>query len=508
MLITRNHESRRQSGESRRNVSGRVRKISRWIAVALVLWLGAPTGQAYSVLTHEQVVDLLWKPQIAPMILARFPSTTPAQMVIAHSYAYGGCVIQDMGYYPHGSHQFSNLLHYVRTGDFVVNLLKDATDANEYAFALGALAHYSGDIKGHPAVNDVTALQYPKLAAKYGSSVTYDEDPTAHIRTEFGFDVAEVAKGNYQEDDYRNFIGFNVSRQLLERAFRDTYGFELNEVLKSEDANISSYRSDVSQLIPKMTRVAWASYGKEIEKAQPDMTAQKFRYRMSKVEYEKNWGSGYQEPGAGAKFLAFIVRILPKVGPLKALDVKMPNSEQQDILLQSVNSTVDFYKGLLQQVAADGPTYAKLELPARDLDTGEPTAAGEYKLADMTYAQLLMDLTKPGAPAVPAETRASILAFYSGPQEKNAVRAEPKEWAKVETSLAALKQAQATVVKVSDAPTKQQIPVQPMGSAAAAGGAAAATVGSGKSGSGEADVPVSGTAPTKPAAGTKGDTVR
>ena len=416
------------------------KRTFRFTVFFLSFLLAAPCVRGYSVLTHEQVVDLVWKDQLAPMILARFPNTTPDELKKAHAFAYGGCVLQDMGYYPHGSHYFSDLLHYVRTGDFVMNLLRDASDANEYAFALGALAHYAGDTTGHPTVNQVTAMQYPKLAAKYGTSVTYDEDPTAHVRVEFGFDVAEVAKGNFQEDDYRQFIGFQVSHRLLQQAFAETYGMPIKQVLPDEEANINSYRNDVSTLIPKMTRVAWASYGKQIQKARPDATERKFQYRMSKVEYEKNFGKGYQEPGFGAKLLAVIVRILPKVGPLKALAVKMPNDQEQELYMKSVNATVDNYRHLLQEVAASGPSLQGFTLPQVDFDTGKRTQRGEYQLSDQTYAKLLIELTKPQAPPVKEDLRLNLLSYYSGSSAQDyALKKKPKDTAQLEAGLASIR---------------------------------------------------------------------
>ncbi len=415
----------------------------RLIAVLLVLLLTVLPATAYSVLTHEQVVDLAWKDTLVPMLRARFPGLTPEQIKEAHSYAYGGCVLQDMGYYPHGSHDFSNLLHYVRTGDFVVELLKSSTTPDEYAFALGALAHYAGDTVGHPAVNQVEAMQYPRLAAKYGDKLTYAKDPTAHVRVEFGFDVVEVAKGRFQEDAYRDFIGFNVAKPLLERAFAQTYGEPLKAVLHNEDGNINSFRYDVSTLIPKMTRVAWASYGKQIQQDEPTATERKFRYRMSKVEYEKAYGPGYQKPGFGAHLLAFLVRILPKVGPLKSLEVKMPTAPEQNIYLKSLNATVDRYHQLLAQVAASasGPApFQTLQFPAMDFDTGRPTQEGEYQLSDETYAQLLLQLTASNAPPVPADVRADILAYYAQPGATDYVRnKKPQEWVKVQAALVALK---------------------------------------------------------------------
>src|SRR4051812_3964581 len=148
----------------------------RTLLVALLICTLSRTSAAYSVLTHEQIVDLLWAEQIAPLLLQRYPATTVEELRIAHAYAYGGCLIQDMGYYPFGNRFFSDLVHYVRSGDFVIALLADASDVNEYAFALGALAHYSADIAGHPAVNAAVAQEFPRLKAKYGRSVTFAQD--------------------------------------------------------------------------------------------------------------------------------------------------------------------------------------------------------------------------------------------------------------------------------------------------------------------------------------------
>src|ERR1700743_121964 len=101
----------------------------------------APQCAGYSVLAHEAIIDAAWKDGIVPLLLSRFPYATPEELLEAHSYAYGGAIIQDLGYYPFGSKFFSDLTHYVRSGDFVLALLRDAQDLNEYAFALGAAAH-------------------------------------------------------------------------------------------------------------------------------------------------------------------------------------------------------------------------------------------------------------------------------------------------------------------------------------------------------------------------------
>ena len=321
------------------------------LVLLVVLLLPRPAG-AFSVLSHEEVVDMVWVPEIVPMLRARYPGITDDAIRHAHAYAYGGSVIQDIGYYPFGSHYFSDLLHYVRTGDFVGVLIRDSETPDEYAFALGALAHYAADEIGHPYVNRVTAMENPKLKRRFGQTVTYEQDQTAHVRTEFGFDVVGVAKGVYSQQNYRDFIGFQVAKPLLERAFHETYGIEMSAVIKHEDLAIGSYRFSVSHLIPTMSKVALQSYRKDIETAHPGFDRDKFLYRFNRTEFKQDFGGEYQRPGFLTRFFGAVIACLPKVGPLKALKVTVPNGDEQALYLKSVNETVDRYKGYLAQVTA------------------------------------------------------------------------------------------------------------------------------------------------------------
>jgi hypothetical protein len=182
------------------------KKLRSVVLISVVIFSSALLS-GYSVLTHEEVIDLLWKDQIQPLLLKRFPGATDGDLRKAHAYAYGGSVMQDMGYYPFGNKFFSDLVHYLRGGDFVDTLLRDSSDINEFAFGLGALAHYASDNAGHPVINRIAGIEFPKLRAKYGAEVTYADDPKAHIRTEFGFDMVQVAKNRYTPDIYHDFIG-------------------------------------------------------------------------------------------------------------------------------------------------------------------------------------------------------------------------------------------------------------------------------------------------------------
>src|SRR5215475_878524 len=365
-----------------------MKPLRRWSAALILafLLLSAP-GYSYSVLTHEQVVDLLWKEQIEPLLLQRFPNSSKEDLRKAHAYAYGGCVIQDMGYYPLSSDYFSDLVHYVRSGDFVLALINDSSDLNEYAFALGALAHYASDNQGHPTVNRVVAIEFPKLQKKFGDSVTYAQNHKAHIQTEFGFDMAQVAKNRYTSDRYHDFIGFEVSKPLLERAFYETYNLKLEDVFGSVDPAIGTYRRSVAKFIPAMTRVALLSRHDEMVHEIHNYEKQKFLYYLSRTQYEHEWGKGYRKPGVGARILAFFLKLVPKVGPFKAVNFKIPTTQTENMYISSVNNTVEEYDRLLKDQRGKTLTLRNL-----DFDTGKETKAGEYTLADETYSRLLNDL--------------------------------------------------------------------------------------------------------------------
>jgi hypothetical protein len=394
----------------------------------------AGSSFAYSVLTHEEIVDLLWKDEIRPLLLKRFPAMTEEQLTEAHAYAYGGAVIQDLGYYPFGSKQFSDLVHYVRSGDFVRELLLESQDANEYAFAMGALAHYASDIAGHPTVNQAVAIQYPKLRAKFGKSVKYAQDKTAHIRTEFGFDMVQVAKNRYASQQYHDFIGFQVSKSLLERVFPVVYGVELKVVLPREDLTIGTYRYSVSQMIPDMTRVALRTHKKDMMREDSTFSKRKFLYSLKRSDYEKNWGKEYTKPGAGVRVLSVFLHYMPKVGPFKAMAFNSPTPQTADMYFKSINTTVDQYRVFLEALRTDS-----LQLANVDFDTGKPTRAAEYTLTDTAYAKLLVKLSESKFDRTSPELRENILNFYGDLSAPIETKKDTADWQAVLTSLDQLK---------------------------------------------------------------------
>ena len=403
-------------------------------ALLLVVLMCSGGLSAYSVLTHEEIVDLVWADQIRPLLLQRYPGLSEDQIKEAHAYAYGGAVIQDLGYYPFGSRDFSNLLHYVRSGDFVRELLLESQNVNEYAFALGALSHYASDIAGHPAVNQAVAIEYPKLRARFGKSVRYAEDKTAHLKTEFGFDTVQVAKNRYASQQYHDFIGFQVSKPLLERVFPIVYGLELKDVLTHEDMAVGSYRFAISRLIPQMTQVALQTHRKELMRETPNFARRKFLYRLSRSGYEKEWGKDYVKPGVGTRILSTLLRYMPKVGPFKGLAFNNPTPQTEDLYIKSINVTVDEYRGFLEEVRTDS-----LVLPDCDLDSGKPTKAAEYSLADNSYAKLLAQLSERKFDRTSPELRDNILQFYSGPSALIETKKDQRNWQDILTELEQLK---------------------------------------------------------------------
>lgn len=431
------------------------RKIpSRAALLIFCLFLSSPL-YGYSVLSHEALIDAAWTPVIVPLLRSRYPTATPAELRQAHAYAYGGSVIQDMGYYPFGNRFFSNLTHYVRTGDFIMTLLHDSRNMNEYAFALGALSHYVADNNGHPiAVNPSVSDMYPRLRKKYGKFATFEEDPKAHVMVEFSFDVAQIAGGGYLPRTYNNFLGFQVSKSLLNRAFQQTYGLNLQDLFLSEDLAIGTYRRGASEIIPRLTQLAWKKRKKEILKVNPQMTRRKFTYRLSRANYDRQWGANYELPkfflrrwtyrwefgakqaqiGIVARIFVFLFELLPKIGPLQTLNFKAPTPQVQRLFIKSFSDVVHRYEAMLAEERQN-----RLRLQDKNFDTGEVTRGGDYRLADKTYAELLNKLSSHHFRNISPELRSNILAFYGNLEAPFATKKDGEKWQKAIQELAALR---------------------------------------------------------------------
>ena len=393
--------------------------------IAILLTLAPRSSQAYSVLTHEAIIDSAWTDVLQPALLKRFPASTPDDLKNAHAFAYGGAIIQDMGYYPFGSKFFSDLVHYVRSGMFVENLLRDSSNLNEYAFALGAMSHYCSDNNGHGlAVNRAVPILYPELKRKYGDVVTYDQNPAAHLKTEFAFDVVQVSRGHYASQAYHDAIGFAVADDLLAKAFQETYGLEIKTVFSDYDRAIGSFRYSVSTLIPKMTVVAWQIKKDDIQKNTPGLTRDKFIYNISRSSYEKDWTNKYQRPGFGTQMLTLLIRLVPKVGPFRALAFRAPTPATETMFMASFNSTLVSYTRMVRDQTANGHAPLKDD----NFDTGTVTGPGDYPLADQAYAQLVDELSENHFANITPDLQAVILAYYADLNAPFATKKDKKKW--------------------------------------------------------------------------------
>jgi zinc dependent phospholipase C len=409
-----------------------------WRHPPLVLFIGLmclprPVA-AYSVLAHETVVDSAWDDVLVPFLRQRFPNTTTADLQRARAFAYGGSVIQDLGYYPFGNKLFTDLVHYVRSGDFVEALLREARTIDELAFALGAVAHYASDNIGHPAaINRSVPIIYPKLRAKFGDEVIYAEDPKRHVMVEFAFDVVQTATGGYLPDAHREHIGFELSRPVLERAFAATYGIGFNELFGDADMAIGTFRYAVSQLIPEMTRVAWKHNRDDIRKLAPAVQPNAFIYAFTRRDYEQAYGTKYRSPGVFARFLGLLARILPKIGPLSAMKFEVPTAEAQKLFAESFRATRERYRALIAD-SRDG----RVQLPNTDFDVGLAPRWGDNVVADRAYVELLEMLSERNFTNTPAPLKQTLTQFFSQLNAQQPDKKLRKKTASIRTLIAKL----------------------------------------------------------------------
>lgn len=354
--------------------------------IGMVLLITFPaSSQAFSVLAHQAIVDQAWDHTILPEVRRQFPDASEQDLNEAHAYARGGSHLPDLGYFPLGSHLFSDLLHYVCTGDFITRLLNEASSANEYAFALGMLAHYEADVIGHAeATNLAVPLIYPKLAQQYGEDVTYADSPSAHLETEFRFDVLQAAHRHDIPGLFEHSIEFKVPQEFLEKVFRETYGLELRDLFVSYDVAINTYRWGFRTLIDEGTGIAWALYSQDIESLEPGVTSKQFVQVTSRADFAHEFGKAFLEPGYFVRLVGFVGNLLPSIGPLKRLPYKPLPQKVQQLYFRAFRNAYEEYLREVGAIAKDRAVLANL-----NLDTGRGSQFDRYPPADKTYVELL-----------------------------------------------------------------------------------------------------------------------
>jgi len=435
-------------------------------------------ARAYSLLTHEQLIDLTWDSSIVPLLKSRYPDLTPAQIEHARAYAYGGCVIQDIGYYPFGDAFFSDLTHYVRSGDFVVNLFRNAGNADELAFAIGALSHYIGDTVGHSeATNLAVPIEFPKLRRKYGHTVTYAEGEHQHVQAEFAFDINEIAHQRFAPVHYLRHVGLEVPTKQLALAFYQTYGLQEDFTdTRHHRINVAGYRFSVHRFIPRIAYAVTLLHRKHEPVDVNNADLQKLTLEIDAVAQANDWDAYRKHAGIGTYSLAGLIYILPKVGPLKLTAVKGPTAKTEADYIHSVVVSTDELNIALHRftpppatrstaaAAAAADTHSdpapSVPLPVkpgssqaiprqspdprhpltnRDLDTGYPVRPSGYSLTDDTYATLLHRLTLIPTTPIPPGIQRDILAYYANLDLPFATRKDPAAWAALQKNLATLR---------------------------------------------------------------------
>ncbi|MGI4758629.1 MAG: zinc dependent phospholipase C family protein [Janthinobacterium lividum] len=444
-----------------------------WIVLCCLaaLLATAPPVRAYSVLTHEQLIDLTWETSIVPLLKSRYPTLTPAQIEHARAYAYGGCVIQDIGYYPFGDPFFSDLTHYVRSGDFVVNLFRNAGNADELAFAVGALSHYIGDTVGHAgATNLAVPVEFPKLRQRYGSSVNYAQGEHQHVQTEFAFDINEIAHHRFAPVHYLRHVGLAVPTGQLALAFYQTYGVRNDfSTHRGSRINVDGYRFAVRNFIPRIAYAVTVLHRKHEPAEVMDADLQKLQAEITAVAAKNDWDSYRKKPGIGTYSLAAFLYILPKIGPIKLVAVKGPTQATESEYVHSVVRSSDELNRALRRftpppatVGSGGTAAAVGSVPKlavgmlsaeesaqrqdpqhplanRDLDTGVVVKPGGYRLTDDTYAGLLQRLAEHPMDPVPPGIRDDILLYYADLNQPFATKKKPEQWAALQRNLQTLR---------------------------------------------------------------------
>jgi hypothetical protein len=431
---------------------------------------------AYSLLTHQQLIDLTWNDSIVPLLKSHYPNLTPAELDQARAYAYGGCVIQDMGYYPFGDSFFSDLTHYVRSGDFVLALFRNAHNANELAFAVGALSHYIGDSFGHSeAVNRAVALEFPKLAARYGQSVNYAQGRHQHVQVEFAFDIDQISKHRLAPLGYLRHIGIQVPVGQLALAYYETYGltqgFAGNR--SRQFFNLKTYSMATRKFIPRIAYAVTLLHSSK-EPPEPDTPdAAEIEKEAAEAATLYNWPAYRKKAGVETHLIADVLRILPKFGPLAMVAVKGPTPAAEADYMHSLVSATTVMRNRLAlftpvdarqpRSASATPSTATLgqstpqhPLPNRDLDTGQVVRPGGYPLTDNTYAKLLHRLTRNPSQPVPPGIKSDVQAYYSDPDAPIVTKRDADAWAQVQADLKTLA-AMSTSAEPAPYPTYEEL---------------------------------------------------
>jgi len=123
---------------------------------------------------------------LGSQILQRWETTGEGPFPVTNSEVrrafLAGCLGPDMGMFPGGESLFSDLAHYVRSGELARAMIRCATSDTSRAFAWGWATHVLADALIHPFINVAAG------DVRGRETLTYADDPGLHLVVEIGAD--------------------------------------------------------------------------------------------------------------------------------------------------------------------------------------------------------------------------------------------------------------------------------------------------------------------------------
>jgi hypothetical protein len=402
------------------------------LLVGLLAFVAPPHTYAYSILTHEQLIDLLWSSDILPMLHTRFPDARPEDLRLARKYAYGGALLADAGYYPKGEPYTANLTHYVLAGDFVTNLFRNATDVYELAFAVGALTHYVGDTIGHStATNPSVAIAFPNLVKPGGTQigtdglpeaiVTYEDGEAQYKQVEVGFDINSLNHKRFIPKKIMDRIGFDVPLQQFTYAFYQTYGLQVDFTHTDSSLNLHAYAGDAKGVITEGIYAIASKHKKDGPDESSIAELPEFQAMIANAEAEGHWNKYKRAGGFESKAMIVVLGVDPAI-PIAR--VEMPITTTQRMYIRSVLQSVKLLKQILKTPVAPTERFIPLwpsdqsnssptSLPNFNLDTGHLEPSRAYRLTDDAYFDLLGRIVANPTWPIPPSTKTAIQTYFS-----------------------------------------------------------------------------------------------
>jgi hypothetical protein len=236
---------------------------------------------------------------------------------------------------------------------------------------------------------------------------------------------------------YLRAVGLRVPNRLLAQAFEETYSLPLRDVVGPCRPAMRSYRTSVRSFLPRFAYAETVIHRNDFPPDMANASFQTFLDHIERADFQKVWNRYRRVPGIKTNLLALLIRILPRIGALSDLAIKIPTEDTQDLYVKSVNRTIEVYAGFLKQLAVTRQLAEPI--PNRDLDTGERTRPGAYARTDNTYATLLHKIARSPQRPIATDLKQNVLDYYSDANAPITTKKNGKAWAEVTKDIAVLR---------------------------------------------------------------------